>query len=183
MKNLKRISLGYILAAVFAVFLVFAELFDIQAGQRMAGEFYTFSMKMVLLMPCTFILIGLLDVWIPKEQIKKHIGEESGLRGAVYIILLAVFQGGPLYVAFPAAHLLWKKGCSMRNIFLYLGAFSTVKIPMILFEASFLGWRFALVRAAAALPVFVIIAEIMTVYTRRAGLQLEQLEDHDSNGC
>jgi uncharacterized membrane protein YraQ (UPF0718 family) len=131
---------------------------------------------MIILVPCIFALIGLMDVWIPNQWIQQRIGEDSGLRGAIYVVMLAVFQGGPLYGAFPVAHLLWKKGCSMRNVFIYLGAFSTVKAPMMLFEAAFLGWKFTLVRSAAALPVFICIAEVMAAYSRRTGVRLNQVE-------
>jgi len=178
-KSIRHIPPGYILAIAVAVFLAIAHLLGIEAGQRMAGTLYTFFVEMLILIPCIFILIGLLDVWIPQEWIKKHIGDDSGFRGAVYVVLLAMFQGGPLYGAFITAHLLWRKGCCMRNVFLYIGAFSTLKIPMVLFEVSFLGWRFALVRVMAALPVSVLIAETMAAYTRRAGLQLRQLDDHN----
>lgn len=177
MKKLKCISAGYFFTVMFGIWLIFAQLMDIEFGKRMAGTFYTFSMEMVLLVPCIFILIGLLDVWIPQQRIQKHIGEKSGFLGAVYVILLAMFQGVPFYGAIATAHLLWKKGCSMRNVFLYLGAYSTLKVPMLLFEVNFLGWRFTLVRAAVALPVFVFIAEVMTAYTRRTGLQLRQFKN------
>jgi hypothetical protein len=54
------------------------------------------------------------------------------------VILLAMLQAGPLYGAFPVAYLLWKKGASIKNIFIYLGAFSTLKILMLTFEIGFL---------------------------------------------
>lgn len=56
-----------------------------------------------------FILIGLFDVWIPREKIEKHVGSGSGAKGISLMILLAITQVGPLYAAFPVAHLLWKK--------------------------------------------------------------------------
>ncbi len=42
--------------------------------------------------------------------------------GIFWVVLLAMLQAGPLYAAFPVAALLWKKGCSVRNVFIYLGA-------------------------------------------------------------
>ena len=72
-----------------------------------------------------------------------------------------MLQVGPLYGAFPVAFLLWRKGASTRNIFIYLGAFTTMKIPMLSFEIGFLGWRFSLMRTLLSLPVFIIIAVIM----------------------
>ncbi len=177
MRDLRRTPFGYAVALLFAVLLIGLHLLDISVGQRLIREFTAFSMKMVVLVPCIFILIGLLDAWVPQKWIQKHVGEGSGIRGVVYVILLAMFQGGPLYGAFPTAHLLWKKGCSMRNVFMYLGAFSTLKIPMMLFEATFLGWRFTLVRGAVALPVFVLTAEIMTAYARKTGVQMRELAE------
>ncbi|MCX6557056.1 MAG: permease, partial [Candidatus Aminicenantes bacterium] len=78
-------------------------------------------------------------------------------------ILLAMLQAGPLYAAFPVAALLWKKGCSVRNIFVYLGAFSTLKIPMLAFEIGFLGLEFSLLRALFSLPVFIGIGYLLAL--------------------
>jgi uncharacterized membrane protein YraQ (UPF0718 family) len=73
------------------------------------------------------------------------------------VILIAFFNAGPLYAAFPGATLLRKKGCSLRNIFVFLGAFSALKVPMISFEIGFMGLKFSLVRLAFTLPVFIAI--------------------------
>jgi uncharacterized membrane protein YraQ (UPF0718 family) len=171
-KPSKRISAEYGIALVFGLLIAISQLLGWQVGRDMGRNFVEFSIKMIILVPCIFTLIGLLDVWVPKESIQKHIGEGSGARGGFYVILLAFFQGGPLYAAFPVAHVLWKKGASLRNIFIYLGAFSTLKVPMLMFEMSFLGWKFTFIRAAAALPVFILIAEVMTRYARDKGLRM-----------
>ncbi len=172
MKTLKQIPIGYAAFIAWALFIIVAEPLDIGIGQEMAISFHALLLEMVVLVPCIFALIGLIDVWVPEQWIQKHVGEASGLKGAVYIILLAMLQGGPLYGAFPTAHLLRNKGCSLVNMFLYLGAFSTLKIPMVMFEAGFLGWKFAMVRALVALPVFTLIALAMASYCRRACWQL-----------
>ena len=182
MKSRNTMRFEYIAAAGFASWVLLAHGLDIAVGQRMGDQFIIFSREMICMIPCIFILIGLLDVWIPGHWIQKHIGEESGFRGALFAVLLAMIQGGPLYGAFPIAHLLRKKGCSMRNVFIYLGAFSTLKIPMVLFEVSFLGWKFTLVRATVALPVFALIAVAMAAYMRRAGLQMREISEDEDTG-
>ncbi|MDZ7371961.1 MAG: permease, partial [candidate division KSB1 bacterium] len=125
-----------------------------------------FFIEMLSFLPPLFILIGLFDVWVPKETVVKYIGERSGVRGTVIVILFAMLQAGPLYVAFPIAHLLLKKGISLRNVFIYLGAFSTLKIPMLTFEMTFLGVRFSLLRTAITIPVFILIAVLMENYAK-----------------
>ena len=121
-----------------------------------------------------FILIGLFDVWVPRNKIEKHIGGESGWKGTALVILLASLQAGPLYGAFPFAYILWKKGCSIRNVFIYLGAFATIKIPMITFEIGFLGLKFSLLRTLITLPLFIIIGYLMEWYLKDKNFEMKQ---------
>ncbi|RLD57104.1 MAG: permease, partial [Bacteroidetes bacterium] len=65
---------------------------------------------MILALPVMFILVGLFDVWVSKEKVQKHIGDASGIKGIMLIMLLAFLQAGPLYAAFPVAYILWRKG-------------------------------------------------------------------------
>ncbi len=183
MKRFRNLSWPYVAAGLYVVLLLVMLLLGIDFGQRLARETGSFAVNMIVFVPCMFILIGLLDAWVPKEWIQKHIGDGSGFRGGFYVVLLAMLQGGPLYGAFPTAYLLWTKGCSMRNIFLFLGAFSSLKIPMIMFEVKFLGWQFTLVRALVSLPVFVVIAEIMVACARRGGLQMSGPERDQNTSC
>ena len=172
----KKISRDYLIAVGFLFLIFLFRFIDVEIGHRMIRSLLSFAREMIVMVPCIFILIGLIDVWIPANWIQKHVGEKSGLKGGIFVILLAVFQGGPLYGAFPVAHILWKKGCNMRNIFIYLGAFSSLKAPMMIFEASFLGWRFTLIRSAVALPIFILIAEVLAVYSRKSGIEMNVIE-------
>lgn len=114
--------------------------------------------EMLLVIPPVFILLGLLDVWVPKETMVRHMGEGSGLKGIVLAVLLGSAAAGPLYGAFPVAGVFLKKGVSLSNILIFLGAWSTTKIPMFLFEWTALGGRFALTRLLIDIPGIIIIA-------------------------
>jgi len=70
--------------------------------------------------------------------------------------------------------MLWKKGASIKNIFIYLGAFSTLKIPMLTFEIGFLGLKFSLLRTLVTLPVFILIGKIMEIYLRDKYFEIRQ---------
>jgi len=110
MRILKNISFGYVLAVACVVFVTLSQSLEITLGQRLASELFALCSQMIILVPCIFTLIGLLDAWVPQDWIRTHIGEEAGVRSAFYIVLLAMFQRGPLDGAFPTAHLLWTKG-------------------------------------------------------------------------
>jgi uncharacterized membrane protein YraQ (UPF0718 family) len=68
---------------------------------------------------------------------------------------------GLLYSAFPVAQVLLKKGASMCNVLVLLGAWSTTKIPMLMFEYANLGPRFTLTRLAMDLGGIAGIAWLM----------------------
>ncbi len=164
----------YIPPIFFIILIGLSWLFDFAAGEQIGLNFWMFFKEMILFLPLMFILIGLFDVWVPRENIEKHIGKESGWKGTGLVILLATLQAGPLYGAFPFAYIFWKKGCSVRNVFSYLGAFSTIKIPMLTFEIGFLGLKFSLLRTLITLPVFILIGYLMEGYLKGKNFDVKQ---------
>lgn len=177
MKNyLKKNSGNLIFIALFIAFVTASYILDIPSGKAIVqNNLLQFIKEMVVFLPFMFILIGLADVWISKEKVEKHIGQNSGIKGTVYVILLSMLQAGPLYGAFPVTYLLWKKGASIRNIFIYLGAFSTLKIPMLMFEVGFLGLKFSLLRTLVTLPIIIFIAIIMEKYLKNKDFKVKEV--------
>ena len=160
----RKLLSDYFWIVLFAIFISGSLVFNYDPGIRIYGNFSQFILEMASFLPLMFLLVGLFDVWIPKEKIEKHIGHESGFAGAFWVTLLATLQAGPLYGAFPVAHILSKKGASVRNIFIYLGAFSCMKLPLLTFEIGFLGLKFSILRTLFTLPVFFIIGILMGKY-------------------
>lgn len=159
-----RLFKDYFWTILFAIFIGGSLFIGYEPGEQIYGNFQQFFWEMASFLPLMFLLIGLFDVWVPKEKIERHIGTESGFIGTFWIILLATLQAGPLYGAFPVAYILSKKGASPRNVFIYLGAFSGLKIPMLTFEIGFLGLKFSLLRTLISIPVFIAIGFIMEKY-------------------
>jgi len=121
---------------------------------------YSFK-EMLMVIPPIFILLGLLDVWVPRETMVKYMGEEAGIKGIVLAFLLGSAAAGPLYGAFPVALVLMKKGAKLSNILIFIGAWSTTKIPMFLFEMAALGKSFAIVRLLINVPGIIIISYLL----------------------
>ena len=103
-------------------------------------------MEMLAVIPPIFILLGLLDVWVDRATMMKYTGKGSGVKGILIAFLLGSAATGPLYAAFPVAGVMLKKGSSLMNVFIFIGAWSTTKIPMLTFEAASLGLPFMLIR-------------------------------------
>ena len=156
-KHLKN----YAWIILFVIFSIGSYFMGFKPGLVVYSNFNEFFIEMISFIPLLFILIGLFDVWFPKEMLEKHIGQESGVKGIFLVILLAMLQAGPLYGAFPVAYILYKKGASVKNIFIYLGAFSSMKIPMLGIEMGYLGIKFTILRTLISLPLFILVGYIM----------------------
>ena len=114
--------------------------------------------EMLSVLPPIFILLGLLDVWVDRATMVKYTGKGSGFRGVLIAFLLGSAAAGPLYAAFPFAAVMLKKGASLTNVLIFIGAWSTTKIPLLAFEASSMGLTFMLVRLGLSLVGIPLIA-------------------------
>ncbi len=156
-KILKRYRAPIFMVVVMGVIL----LVNYDLGKR-ALEVTSFSIReMLLVIPPIFILLGLLDLWVPRETIIKLMGDNSGIVGVLLAFFIGSAAAGPLYGAFPVAAVLMKKGVKFSNIMVFVGAWSTTKIPMFLFELSALGSKFAITRLLVNIPGIIIIALLL----------------------
>lgn len=120
-------------------------------GTRSMKTALASTKEVLAIIPPVFILLGLLDVWVERETMIKYMGEESGIVGVLIAFFLGSAAAGPLYAAFPIAGVLLKKGSKFSNVLIFIGAWSTTKIPMLLLEASYLGLKFAIIRLVLSL--------------------------------
>ena len=158
MKLIKRYKFFMItLVILTALFFVNHEM-----GTKAVG-ITAYSMKeMALVIPPVFILLGLLDNWIPKETMVKYMGEDSGIKGVILALFIGSAAAGPLYGAFPVAAVFMKKGVKFSNIIVFLGAWSTTKIPMFLFEMASLGSKFAFSRLVIDIFGIIIMSKMIS---------------------
>lgn len=148
----------YRAALAAGIGLVLFMFFFPDMGPKAGASLLEQGKTMLLVLPPIFMLLGLLDVWVPRETMMKYMGPDSGIRGPVLAFLLGSAAAGPLYGAFPVAAVLMIKGAGFGNILIFIGAWSTTKIPMLLFEMNALGFRFALARLAIDLAGIAVIA-------------------------
>ncbi len=130
-------------------------------GQKSATMTLQNFVEMISVIPPIFVLLGLLDVWVDRATMMKYTGKGSGIKGVLIAFALGSAAAGPLYAAFPVAGVMMKKGSSLLNVFIFIGAWSTTKIPMLTFEAASLGFTFTLTRLALSIVGILLIAFAM----------------------
>jgi uncharacterized membrane protein YraQ (UPF0718 family) len=161
---IKRYQSAILAGFVILVFMLFFPDYAPKARISLLNQAQT----MLLVVPPIFLLLGLLDVWVPRETLMKLMGPGSGVKGLLIAFAVGSAAAGPLYGAFPVAAVLMKKGSSFYNILIFIGAWSTTKIPMLLFEMRALGFRFALARLAIDVPGIIMIALVLNAIIPRS---------------
>lgn len=172
---MKKHLKDYFLVISFLIFLAFSFIFKQEMAQGIFNNFYSFLLTMIKFVPAVFLLIGLFEVWIDKKTINKHLGENSSFLAYIWAIILASTTVGGLYVAFPVATALYKKGAKARIIFTYIGTAAICRIPMTLFEASYLGISFTAIRWLISIPLVIISSILMEELI--SDQDLEQIAD------
>ncbi|MBF0253090.1 MAG: permease [Candidatus Omnitrophica bacterium] len=149
---------------VYLLFLILSFVFDFTPGKEIGHNFISFAVNMFKMMPCVFILIGLFEVWANRETVEKHLGKDSGIKGYIWALLLAGTTVGGLFVAFPVAYSLCRKGAKLSVIFTYIGASAICRVPLTIFEATFLGIKFTLIRLFVSVPLVVLTSMLLGKY-------------------
>ncbi len=158
--------------SIYFVFIISSFMIGFEPGKQIGHNFTSFSIEMLKLLPCAFILIGLFEVWVKKESVEKHLGKNSGAIGYMWVILLAGTTVGGLYVAFPVAYSLFKKGAKLSVIFTYIGASAICRIPMTIFESSFMGIKFSLIRLIVSIPLVILISVLLGNYLEKRNYRI-----------
>ena len=159
-----------LLLVLYATFLVWSFASGYIPGMNLGRNFGSFAIQMLKLLPCAFILIGLFEVWVSRESVVKHLGKGSSKpRAYFWVIVLAGTTVGGLIVAFPIARVLYNKGARIQIIMGYTAAAAICRIPMTIYEASFLGIKFSLVRLLVSIPLVIISSELMGNWLEKRG--------------
>jgi len=136
-----------------------------------------YLIELAMVLPAVMIIIGLFSVWVSNETVVKYIGKSSGAKGIFFSIVLGMLPTGPIYIAFPMAVALLKKGAKISNIIIFISAWACIKLPQELMEIQFLGIEFTALRLILTI-IFVIlmgiIIEKIIVFTDRKKIRISE---------
>ncbi|OEH91127.1 permease [Bacillus solimangrovi] len=141
MSELKKYRFSFTLLFGLIVFTFFNQSVGLKALQITGSSI----VDMLILLPPILIFVSLLDKWVKKETLIKYMGKKSGIYGTLFAFLLGAIAAGPLYLAFPIAVLLLKKGANIRYIVFFLGVWSTAKLHVSVYAIALFGFKFTLI--------------------------------------
>jgi len=159
---------------IYFILILLAIIFNYEPGMKIGVNFYKFALEMIKIFPFAFILIGLFEVWVKNETIKKHLGTNSGKSGYFWAVLLGGCTIGPMIISLPVGYSLYNKGAKLSIVFTYIGAASICRIPMTIFEASCLGVKFTIIRYMGSLPLVIIFSVILGSYLSKKNYKINK---------
>jgi uncharacterized membrane protein YraQ (UPF0718 family) len=159
-KITKRYSFFLISLLILLIILTLNKEVGFKSIQSAKSSF----MQMVIVLPPIMILLGLMDVWLPRETLIKYMGEKSGILGVTIAITIGSIAAGPMYAAFPFTVILIKKGVRFSNIIIFMNAWCVTKISTLLFEISSLGYKFTLIRLTIDIPGVIIMGYLVQYF-------------------
>ncbi|MGG0174786.1 permease [Gottfriedia acidiceleris] len=172
MSQLKKYRFFFILLVAFIVLTLINHSLGMKAFQLTGNSI----LNMLFLLPPVLIFVGLLDKWVEKDTLIKYMGDKSGIYGVLFALLLGGIAAGPLYLAFPIAVLLLKKGASIRYVVFFLGVWTTAKLPVVIYEFDSFGIKFTLIHLSFGLVFYYFMGLIFEKFYNHK--QLLNYEDH-----
>jgi len=158
---MKKLIKKYWFLAAVVIANLFTLIFYPQTGITALSFTGKNFLNFLFMLTPIFICIGLMDVWIDRDTMIKIMGEKSGFKGIIVALLLGVITAVPLYALLPVAGVLLKKGSRISNVLIFLCASASIRIPLLLFEISSLGWKFTFTRFGLNIVVVFAIAFII----------------------
>jgi len=156
MKQKAKLLRGWAFFGLMVGFLLVLLFIFPDKTQPVTSTAWQYFIEMIIILPAVLIIMGIFSVFISDEIVVKYLGKASGIKGIGLAIFLGALPTGPLYVAFPMAATLIKKGARISNIIVFLSAWACIKLPQELVELQFLGLDFMFSRLILTI-VFVII--------------------------
>ena len=124
--------------------------------------------ELIFILPAVMVLMGLFSVWVSKATVVKYMGQASGIKGLGLAMFIGMMPTGPLYVAFPMASMLLKKGARIANIIIFLSAWACIKLPQELVEMRFMGFKFMIIRLSFTIIMVIIMGLIIEKIEKRS---------------
>jgi len=158
---LTRILRRYRFAVCCLIVVLIITIINIETGFKTFSVATSSFKQMISVLPPIMILLGLMDVWIPRESMIKYMGEDSGLLGIGLAMLIGSLAAGPMYAAFPFTAVLLRKGAKFSNIIIFMNAWCVTKIVTLMFEVTYLGYEFTLTRLLIDIPGVIIMGYLV----------------------
>jgi len=154
---------GIILFILTASLMVYFTLKDRKNSKKVVKLSLKIFFKNSIRMFSIFIIIGILQSFLSKENVSHFLLRFSGIKGILTGIFFGGIMMGPVATGYPIAAYILKNGGSISLVSAFLTSWVFIGIISISMEFRFLGKRFALLRNLFSIITIILISIIMEI--------------------
>ena len=134
-KRIKKIGGAWFFLIIMIIIYLTVWLFSSDLVVQTIRIFWQLFLKMVPVLAVVFLTIYLINWLLKPEKVKKHLGEDAGIKGLLFVIFGGIISVGSIYLWYPLLAELRQHGMSNKLIavFLYNRAIKIPLLPMLLF--------------------------------------------------
>ena len=110
------------------IFLIIISFFSYNVFLKVINSVTSNILQMLSVLPPIMLMLGLMDVWVPREKLMKYMGNKSGVIGIILAMLIGSVAAGPMYASFPFTAVLIKKGAKFSNVIIFMNYWCLNKI-------------------------------------------------------
>ncbi len=123
----------FMLISILLFLIVF--LIDKEKGITALTYLYHLTLEILPFLAVVFVLMVLVNLFLSPEIIKKHMGENSGIKGWLLAIVAGIISLGAIYMWFPLLKDLMNKGVKpgLVAVFLYNRGIKLHWLPLMAF--------------------------------------------------
>jgi uncharacterized membrane protein YraQ (UPF0718 family) len=142
---------------LIAVIILYGISFFVNGSITISGLKYAVGIfeKVIPIFILIYVLLVLINYFVKPQQLAKHLGEGSGIKGWAIAIAAGILSSGPIYMWYPLLNEMQKHG--VRNgliaAFLYNRAVKPALLPLIIY---YFGLKFTVVLTIVMIGISVI---------------------------
>ncbi len=143
---------AFVVLSIMAIVLLFIAY---RKGKHIDGlkEAKNMFIKILPLLFFAFIIVGFIDLLLPKEALQTWLGYDSGWRGLIIgPVIGALIQGGP-FAFFPLFDTVFRDSVTTGTAVAMITAWGMINIGHLPYEFSFLGPRFVILKYSIYIAV------------------------------
>jgi len=118
-EKIKNLSVGIKLFILMIVIYLVIGLVNYSFFVKILISSYKNLIGIIPVLLLTFLIVFIINYFIKPEIIKKHLGNSSGIKGWLYVLLGSIFISGPPFTIFPILKELKGHGMNIRYWLLF----------------------------------------------------------------
>lgn len=143
---IKEVITNNKLSIISLILIICVFIISEQKGYELLNKIISISYNTLPILFLMFLLLAFIKLGLNSQIVERQIQNGNKYKNVLAAYIFGMFVSGPIYPGYSLGNLLIKKGIKIRVVVILLSVWSTLKIPLLPYEISILGFKITIVR-------------------------------------